>query len=331
MIIDQYSIIIHQLRQTVIHFGGLILSDKPKILIMAIQWKGVFPALTTKFTSDDKLDFPLFEKNLKAQLDAGVEGVILGGTLGEASVLSNEEKFDLVKFTVEKVAGKVPVVMNIAEGSTREAVKLASEAEKCGAKGLMMLPPMRYKSDHRETVAYFKAVAESSSLPIMIYNNPVDYKIEVTLDMFDELANNKNIQAVKESTRDVSNVTRMINRFGDRFKILCGVDTIAMEELMLGADGWVAGLVCAFPKETVAVYKLTKANKIAEALKIYRWFLPLLELDIHPKLVQYIKLAEQEAGIGSENVRAPRLILEGEERDRILKIIREGIKNRPSL
>ena len=317
--------------QTIIHLRGLILSYKPKILIMAIQWKGVFPALTTKFTSDDKLDFPLFEKNLRAQLDAGVEGVILGGTLGEASVLSNEEKFDLVKFTVEKVAGKVPVVMNIAEGSTREAVKLAAEAEKCGAKGLMMLPPMRYKSDHRETVAYFKAVAESSSLPIMIYNNPVDYKIEVTLDMFGELANNKNIQAVKESTRDVSNVTRMINRFGDRFKILCGVDTIAMEELMLGADGWVAGLVCAFPKETVAVYKLTKANKIAEALKIYRWFLPLLELDIHPKLVQYIKLAEQEAGIGSENVRAPRLILEGEERDRILKIIREGIKNRPSL
>jgi dihydrodipicolinate synthase/N-acetylneuraminate lyase len=298
---------------------------------MAIQWTGVFPALTTKFTSDDKLDFPLFEKNLRAQLDAGVEGVILGGTLGEASVLSNEEKFDLVKFTVEKVAGKVPVVMNIAEGSTREAVALAREAEKCGAKGLMMLPPMRYKSDHRETVAYFKAVAETSSLPIMIYNNPIDYKIEVTLDMFGELADNKNIQAVKESTRDVSNVTRMINRFGDRFKILCGVDTIAMEELMLGADGWVAGLVCAFPKETVAVYKLTKANKIAEALKIYRWFLPLLELDIHPKLVQYIKLAEQEAGIGSETVRAPRLILAGEERDRILKIVRDGIKNRPAL
>jgi 4-hydroxy-tetrahydrodipicolinate synthase len=298
---------------------------------MAIQWSGVFPALTTKFTSDDQLDFPLFEKNLRAQLDAGVEGVILGGTLGEASVLSNEEKFDLVKFTVEKVAGKVPVVMNIAEGSTREAVKLASEAERCGAKGLMMLPPMRYKSDHRETVAYFKAVAESSSLPIMIYNNPIDYKIEVTLDMFAELADNKNIQAVKESTRDVSNVTRMINRFGNRFKILCGVDTIAMEELMLGADGWVAGLVCAFPKETVAVYKLTKANNIAEALKIYRWFLPLLELDIHPKLVQYIKLAEQEVGLGSENVRAPRLTLSGEERERILKIIREGIKNRPSL
>jgi 4-hydroxy-tetrahydrodipicolinate synthase len=163
----------------------------------------------------------------------------------------------------------------------------------------------------------------------MIYNNPVDYKIEVTLDMFAELVENKNIQAVKESTRDVSNVTRMINRFGDRFKILCGVDTIAMEELMLGAHGWVAGLVCAFPKETVAVYKLTKTNKIVEALEIYRWFLPLLELDIHPKLVQYIKLAEQEAGIGSEHVRRPRLTLVGEERERILRVIREGISKRP--
>lgn len=298
---------------------------------MTVSWQGIYPALTTKFTSDDKLDFPLFEKNLKAQLDAGVEGVILGGTLGEASVLSNEEKFELVRFTVDKVAGKVPVVMNIAEGSTREALKQAAEAEKNGASGLMMLPPMRYKSDHRETVTYFKTVAESTRLPIMIYNNPVDYKIEVTLDMFAELADVKNIQAVKESTRDVSNVTRMINRFGDRFKILCGVDTITMEELMLGASGVVAGLVCAFPKETVAIYKLTKAGKIDEALKIYRWFLPLLELDIHPKLVQYIKLAEQEVGLGSEIVRAPRLTLVGEERERILKIIREGIKNRPNL
>lgn len=296
---------------------------------MAIEWKGVFPALTTKFTSDDKLDFVMFEKNLKAQLDAGVDGIILGGTLGEASVLSNEEKFSLVKFAAEKTSK--PVVMNIAEGSTREAVKQATEAEKNGAKGLMMLPPMRYKSDHRETVTYFKTVAQSTSLPIMIYNNPVDYKIEVTLDMFAELADEKNIQAVKESTRDISNVTRMINRFGDRFKILCGVDTLAMEELLMGAQGWVAGLVCAFPKETVAVYQLIKQNKIEEAAKIYRWFLPLLELDIHPKLVQYIKLAEQEAGIGTENVRAPRLPLIGDERGLILKIIRDGIKTRPKI
>src|SRR5260221_5584001 len=166
---------------------------------------------------------------------------------------------------------------------------------------------------------------------MMINNNLVDYKIECTVDMFDELVKKKNIKAVKESTRDVSNVTRMINRFGDRFKILCGVDTLAMEELLMGAHGWVAGLVCAFPKETVAVYKLVKERKIDEALKIYRWFLPLLELDIHPKLVQYIKLAEQEAGIGTEFVRAPRLTLVGEERDRILKIIRDGIKSRPKL
>lgn len=296
-----------------------------------VSWNGVYPALTTKFTADDKLDFVLFEKNLNAQLEAGVEGVILGGTLGEASVLSNEEKFALVKFTVEKIAGKVPVVMNIAEGSTREALKQAAEAEKCGAAGLMMLPPMRYKSDHRETVAFFKSVADSTSLPIMIYNNPVDYKVEVTIDMFAELAEIKNIQAVKESTRDVSNVTRMINRFGDRFKILCGVDTLAMEELVLGAHGWVAGLVCAFPNETVAVYKLAKAGKVVNALKIYRWFLPLLELDIHPKLVQYIKLAEQEVGLGSEYVRAPRLTLVGEERERVLKIIRDGINSRPKL
>ncbi len=298
---------------------------------MSIQWKGVYPAVTTKFTSDDRLDFNLFEKNLNAQLDAGVDGVILGGSLGEASTLDNSEKLELLKFAVKKVAGKVPVLMTIAEGSTRHAVALAKEAEAAGAEGLMVLPPMRYKSDHRETVTFYKTVADASRLPILVYNNPVDYKIEVTLDMFAELVEKPTIQAVKESTRDVSNVTRMINRFGDRFKILCGVDTLAMEELVLGADGWIAGLVCAFPKETVAVYKLTKAGKIEEALKIYRWFLPLLELDIHSKFVQYIKLAEVEVGLGSETVRAPRLPLVGEERERILKIIKEGVKNRPKL
>jgi 4-hydroxy-tetrahydrodipicolinate synthase len=298
---------------------------------MSFEWKGVFPALTTKFTSNDELDLPLFEKNLQAQLAAGVHGIVLGGTLGEASVLITEEKETLVRFAVEKVAGKIPVVINIAEGSTTEAVKQAALAKKWGAGGLMILPPMRYKSDHRETVTYFRTIAASTDLPVMIYNNPVDYKIEVTLDMFDELQSCKNITAVKESTRDVTNVTRMRNRFGERYKILCGVDTLAMEELCLGADGWVAGLVCAFPAETVAIYKLVKAGKLAEATSIYRWFMPLLELDIHPKLVQYIKLAEKQAGMGSENVRAPRLILEGEERERILKVIDHGIETRPKL
>lgn len=298
---------------------------------MAIVWKGVFPALTTKFTAGDQLDQALFESNLRAQLDAGVEGIILGGSLGEASVLETAEKEVLVKSAVNVAAGKVPVVLNIAEGSTREALHQAALAKQWGAKGLMLLPPMRYKSDHRETVTYFKTIAASTDLPIMIYNNPVDYKIEVTLQMFEELADVENIQAVKESTRDVSNVTRMINTFGDRFKILCGVDTLAMEEMLMGAVGWVGGLVCAFPAETVAVYKLVKAGKIEEALKIYRWFLPLLELDIHPKLVQYIKLAEAEAGLGSEHVRAPRLVLEGEERTQVLDVIREALRTRPVL
>ena len=298
---------------------------------MSIEWKGVFPALTTKFTDDDKLDFSLFEKNLQAQLAAGVNGIILGGTLGEASVLTTAEKEQLVKFTVEKCEDKIPVLLNIAEGSTKEALLQAAYALAWGAKGLMILPPMRYKSDHRETVTYFKTVADATELPMMIYNNPVDYKIDVTLEMFAELTACKNIQAVKESTRDVTNVTRMRNRFGNRYKILCGVDTLAMEELCLGADGWVAGLVCAFPKETIAIFNLVKSGKIEEAIQIYRWFMPLLELDIHPKLVQYIKLAETQTGLGSENVRAPRLVLEGKERAEILKIINHGIATRPTL
>jgi|SRR5690349_6466497 len=296
-----------------------------------MEWKGVFPALTTPFTANDELDLPMFEKGLNAQLSAGVHGVIIGGSLGEASTLTTHEKKQLMEFALEKVDSKIPVILNIAESSTKDALVQATFAKQCGAAGLMLLPPMRYKSDDRETVEYFKTVATSTELPIMIYNNPVDYKIEVTLDMFAELAACKNVTAVKESTRDVSNVTRMRNRFGDRYKILCGVDTIAMEELLLGADGWVAGLVNAFPNETVAIYELCRAGKIEEAATIYRWFMPLLELDIHPKLVQYIKLAQTQAGLGTEYVRAPRLVLAGEERKRVLKIINDGIASRPSL
>ena len=296
-----------------------------------IHWNGVFPALTTKFDADDQLDLTLFTVNLKAQLDAGVKGIILGGTLGEASTLTESEKEILVKHTVSNVPDHIPVLLNIAEGSTREAMRQAALAEKWGAKGLMLLPPMRYKSDHRETVTYFKTIAASTDLPIMIYNNPVDYKIEVTLDMFDELTSVDNIQAIKESTRDVSNVTRLKNRFGDRFKILCGVDTLSMEEIIMGADGLVAGLVCAFPRETVVIFELIKQGRIQEALDIYRWFLPLLELDIHAKLVQYIKLAETAEGIGSEYVRAPRLTLIGDERTAILKVIADAISKRPQL
>jgi 4-hydroxy-tetrahydrodipicolinate synthase len=298
---------------------------------MSIQWKGIMPAITTKFTDKDTLDLKMFEKNIKAQLDAGVHGIVLGGTLGEASTLGEHEKSTLTKATIEIVDGQVPVLMNVAEQSTKGAIEAVQKAERDGVKGLMILPPMRYYAGDRETVEYFKAVAKNTSLPIMIYNNPTDYKIEVTLDMFEELLACDNIEAVKESTRDISNVTRIKNRFGNRLKIMTGVDTIALESLLMGADGWIAGLVCAFPAETVAIYELQKAGRIQEAIEIYRWFFPLLELDINPKLVQNIKLAEVYTGIGTENVRAPRLPLYGVERKHVIGIIEEGLRTRPKL
>ncbi|SEI76556.1 4-hydroxy-tetrahydrodipicolinate synthase [Cyclobacterium xiamenense] len=296
-----------------------------------IKWKGVFPAITTKFTSDDKLDLNAFHANIKVQLKAGIDGIIIGGSLGEASTLSDREKEVLVQSTVELVSDKIPVVLTIAEQSTKKAVELAQAAQESGIKGLMVLPPMRYYADSRETLAFFREVAAATDLSIMVYNNPIDYKILVTPDMFEELASCKNIQAVKDSSRDLTLITKMINRFGDRFKILAGVDPLALESLVLGAHGWVAGLVCAFPYETVAIYRLVKEGRIAEALEIYRWFFPLLELDIHPKLVQYIKLAEVATGLGTEYVRAPRLMLSGEERKQIWKIIEDSLAVRPDL
>jgi len=298
---------------------------------MNFEWKGVMPAVTTKFTDEDTLDLQLFEHNIKVQLEAGVHGIVLGGTLGEASTLGDHEKSTLTRATVKTVENKVPVLMNIAEQSTKAAINAARKAEEDGASGLMMLPPMRYKAGDRETVAYFKAVADATSLPIMVYNNPVDYNIEVTLPMFEELLKCDNIQAVKESTRDISNITRIKNNFGDRLKIMTGVDTLALESLLMGADGWIAGLVCAFPAETVAIYELQKVGRIQEAIEIYRWFLPLLELDINPKLVQNIKLAEVATGLGSDTVRAPRLPLFGAEREYVMKVIEDGIKARPKL
>ena len=298
---------------------------------MNVNWDGVYPAITTKFTNDDKLDMDLFIKNMNEQIEAGIDGIVLGGTLGEASTLTQSEKAVLVSETQNIVAGKIPVILNIAEQSTSDAVRIAKEAEENGIDGFMLLPPMRYAADSNETVEYFKSVAKSTSLPIMIYNNPIDYKIPVTLEMFEQLTDCENINAVKESTRDTTNVTRMINKFGDRYKILSGVDTLALESLIMGADGWVAGLVCAFPKETVAIYRLAKAGRINEAVDIFRWFLPLLELDINSKLVQNIKLAETYTGIGSEFVRAPRLQLSGTERERVVKIIEDSLKTRPTL
>ncbi len=289
------------------------------------------PAVTTKFNKDDTLDLSMFAKNIRAQINAGVHGIVLGGSLGEASTLMPEEKNTLIRETVQLCEGKIPVIMTIAEQATKVAIQAAADAKNNGADGLMILPPMRYKSTDRETVRYFKEIATSTDLPIMIYNNPVDYKIDVTADMFEELLELDNITAVKESTRDIINIGRLRNRFGDRLKILTGVDPLALESLFMGADGWVAGLVCAFPAETVAIYELAKAGRAKEAIEIYRWFLPLLELDISPQLVQNIKLAEVATGIGTETVRKPRLNLAGDERARVLKVIEDGLKSRPKL
>lgn len=295
-----------------------------------IKWEGVMPAITTQFKKDYTLDLAAFKKNLAAQINAGVHGIILGGTLGEASTLSDEEKSQLLATSLEAVGGKLPVVMNIAEQTTSKAVALAEQAEAEGANGLMLLPPMRYKATDEETVAYFSSVAASTSLPIMIYNNPVDYKIEVTLDMFEQLSVYENINAVKESTRDTTNITRMLNRFGDRFSILCGVDTIAMECLMMGARGWVAGLVDAFPEETVALYTYCKVGEWEKARLLFRWFLPLLELDISPQLVQNIKMCEVETGLGTGYVRPPRKPLNGDTKTAVRRTIASALLSRPT-
>ena len=293
------------------------------------KWEGVMPAITTQFDVKGNLDLDTFKINLSHQINAGVNGIILGGTLGEASTLTNQEKQQLLAVTLGEVNGKIPVIMNIAEQATIEAIRLAQKAESEGADGLMLLPPMRYKATDEETVTYFSTIANATQLPIMIYNNPIDYKIEVTLEMFAALESYKNITAVKESTRDITNITRMINRFGDRFQILCGVDTIAMEALLMGANGWVAGLVDALPRETVAIYSYCKQGELEKARSIFSWFLPLLELDISPQLVQNIKLCELATGMGTGHVRPPRLPLKGAELERVRSIIKTALDNRP--
>ncbi len=294
-------------------------------------WTGIYPAVTTKFTTAGDLDLPAFMHNIRAQVDAGAQGIIIGGSLGESSTITHEERIAMLKAVLDTHGGQVDVILNVAEGSTARAIHLAQKAEAAGAHGIMLLPPMMYKPTDAEVAGFYMDVARETGLSILVYNNPVDYKIEITLDIFETLAQAPNIQAVKESTRLTSNVIRMRNRFGDRFKILCGVDTIALEELVLGADGWVAGLVCAFPRETVAIYEYVKAGRYEEALALYRWFMPLLELDISPQLVQNIKLAEAYTGLGNENVRPPRKPLEGPERERVKTIIEKALAHRPEL
>src|SRR5438105_7446641 len=296
-----------------------------------VTWQGVFPAATTEFHDDQSLDVAGSVRHVEHLLKAGVHGLIMLGTVGENCSLEYAEKLEVLRATVKQVAARVPVLTGVAECSTALACRFAADAQKAGVDGLMVLPAMVYKSDPRETVTHFRAVAKATDLPILCYNNPVSYGVDITPAMFADLADEPHFVAIKESSENVRRITDLKNTCGDRYLLFCGVDDLVLESILLGAVGWVSGLVNAFPEENRLLWDLASAGRYAEALAVYRWYTPLLHLDTHIKLVQYIKLAAAECGHGSEMVRAPRLPLAGEERERILGIIRQAIRTRPSL
>lgn len=298
---------------------------------MKAEWKGVFPALTTCFTPQGGIDEAAMEQFCAWQIETGMDGLIVAGSLGEGSTLSAEEKLGLVRIARGVARGR-PVLMTLAESATHRAVELARGAEAAGADGLMVLPPMMYHASDEETCQWFEAIAASTGLPIMVYSNPVSYRIDVTVPMLERLAERcPTVVAVKESSDDVRRVIAIRNALSGRLAIFAGVDNLALESCLMGADGWVAGLVDAFPVETLAVWRLGKAGRIAEALELYRWFAPLLELDVTPRLVQNIKLAQAMLGVGSEHVRPPRRPLEGDERTRVAAVIEKALAARPRL
>lgn len=298
---------------------------------MKADWKGVLPAACTQFHADQTLDLPTTMDHLDAMVDSGVHGMVMLGTVGENCSLTYDEKLQVLRASVERIGGKVPVLTGVAEYTTALACQFAKDAEAAGVDGLMVLPAMVYKSDERETLAHFKAVAAASKLPIMIYNNPVSYGVDIQPETFAKLAPIDNIVAIKESSEDPRRITDLRNAVGDRFTLFCGVDDLFLESYVLGAEGWISGLVNAFPAENALIWDLCEAGDFKEAQRIYQWYTPMLHLDTMPKLVQYIKLASQECGYGSELCRAPRLNLEGEEREWALKIIRDAIKTRPQI
>ncbi|MCI0359849.1 MAG: dihydrodipicolinate synthase family protein [Planctomycetaceae bacterium] len=296
---------------------------------MTVNWQGVFPAVTTQFRSDQSLDLAATAAHLEKLIGAGVHGLIMLGTVGENCSLEYAEKLQVLRTAVSVAEGRVPVLTGVAECTTALACRFAADAERAGASGLMVLPAMVYKSDPRETMTHFRAVAKASGLPIMCYNDPVSYGVDITPPMFAELADEPKFVAIKESSENVRRITDLKNACGERYQLLCGVDDLVLESIVLGAVGWVSGLVNAFPAENRLLWDLARAGRFEEALNVYRWYTPLLHLDTHVKLVQYIKLAMAETGLGSETVRAPRLPLVGEERERILGIIRQAINTRP--
>jgi 1-pyrroline-4-hydroxy-2-carboxylate deaminase len=295
-----------------------------------IIWRGVMPAVTTQLHEDQSLDLDATGRHLEALIASGITGLVMCGSLGENQALLPSEKREVVKFAISVANGRVPVLSGVAENSTAAACEYVKDMEKLGADGVMVLPAMVYKSDARETITHFKTVAAASDLPILIYNNPVGYGVDITPEMLKEFADNPKFQAIKESSADTTRITQIFNAVGDRFAVFSGVDTLAMEGTMLGAVGWIAGVGLAFPQENQRLWELMTAGKWDEAKTLWRWFLPLMTLDIGPHFVQKIKLCLQEVGLGSEHVRAPRFILSGSEREEVLKLIHHGLNNRPS-
>lgn len=297
---------------------------------MKVFWNGVFPAITTQLRKDGSLDLDATAQHADALIASGVSGLIFLGSLGENQTLAPEEKRAVVEAMVPAVAGRVPVLSGVAESSTAEACRYLRDGEKLGLNGFMLMPAMSYKGDRRETLAHFKTAAQATGLPIMIYNNPISYANDVTPEMFAELASIESFVALKESSGNPRRITDLRNTVGDRYAIFTGVDDLVLESAILGIDGWVAGTGIAFPEENQRLWDFIRAGAWDEARTLYRWFTPLLHLDVHPKFVQYIKLAVQECGLGREWVRAPRLPLTGPERKQVLGIIHEGIATRPA-
>lgn len=298
---------------------------------MMINWKGVYPAVTTQYNDDLSINFDATQHMIDTIIKDGVDGIIALGTVGENASHTREEKFAVLKAVKEVVAGRVPVLSGVAETTTQFAVVFAQECEKIGLDGLMVLPGMIYRSDEAEAIYHYQQIARNCNLPIMLYNNPVTYGVDVSIEGMKVLAAEKNIVSIKEATADTRRISELFSAFGDRFVIFGGVDDIALESLMLGCTGWISGLTNVFPKESVAIYKLAEQGRYAEALEIWRWFLPLLRLDTVPKLVQCIKLCEQLAGRGSERTRPPRMPLTGEERVNVERIYNEAVARRIDL
>ena len=291
------------------------------------NWHGVFPAVTTQFNEDESINYKSTQEQVDRIIEDGVQGIIGAGTVGENCSLGFEEKIQLMKEIKDCIKGRVPLLSGVAEYTTTLASNYAKECEKIGIDGLMVLPGMVYKSDNRETIAHFKTIADSTKLPIMIYNNPVSYGVDIEPEQFELLKNSKNIVAIKESSELVKRITDLRNLYDDRFTLFSGVDDIVLESLMLGCTGWVSGISDVFPKECMQLYNYAQEKDWEKAKVMYQWLMPSLHLDTYPKLVQYIKLGQQIVGRGSEIVRAPKLKLEGEERKRITNIFETAIKN----